>query len=140
MLLFSGLPGFLFFAWLSLPWSLFAIAFWGALVWLGLRKIKLGLLADGAVVIRGCAVVLLLVLGAIVPFVSGNEPDSVAAFAWFAVPVLLASLAIAAYRDHAKNGRHSIAVAAPVVALQVQLMIHGFLLWIGHIFSGGSPI
>ena len=140
MLLFSGLPGFLFFAWLSLPWSLLAIAFWGVLVWLGLRKIKLGPLADGAFVIRGCAVVLLLALGTAIPFVTGNGPDSVSAFAWFAVPVLLAGLAIAACRDHAKNGRHFIAVAAPVMALQVQLMIHGALLWIGHIFSGGSPI
>ena len=140
MLLFLGLPGFLFFAWLSLPWSLLAIAFWGALVWLGLRKIKLGPLADGAFVIRGFAVVALLAIGTAIPFLTRSGPDSVAAFAWFAVPVLLSGLAIAACRDHAKNGRHFIAAAAPVVALQVQLMIHGALLWIGHIFSGGSPI
>lgn len=140
MLLFSGLPGFLFFAWLSLPWSLLAIAFWGVLVWLGLRKIKLGPLADGAIVIRGCAVALLLALGTIIPFVTGNRPDLVVAFAWFAVPVLLTGLAIAAYIDHTTHGRPFTAVAAPVVALQVQLMIHGALLWIGHIFSGGSPI
>jgi hypothetical protein len=140
MLLFLGLPGFLLFAWLSLPWSLLAIAFWGAMVWLGLRKIELGPLTDGAFVIRGCAVAALLFFGTAIPFLTGNWPDPVAPFAWFAVPVLLTGLAISAYRDHTKSGRHFIAVAAPVVALQVQLMIHGALLWIGHIFSGGSPI
>jgi hypothetical protein len=140
MLLFSGLPGFLFFASFSMPWSLLAIAFWGVLVWLGLRKINLGPLADGAIVIRGCAVVLLLAVGMIIPFLTNKGPGSVAAFAWFAIPVLLTGLAVAACIDHKKHGRPFTAVAAPVVALQVQLMIHGFLLWIGHIFSGGSPI
>lgn len=140
MLLFSGLPGFLFLACLSLPWSLLAIAFWGVLVWLAFRNITLGPLADAAIVLRGCAVVLLLTFGTIIPFVVKNGPDPLTVFAWFAVPVLLTGLAVAAYTDHGKHGRHFIAVAAPVVALQVQLMIHGALLWIGHIFSGGSPI
>lgn len=140
MLLFTGLPGFFMFALHSLPWSLLAIGAWSFVTWQGLRKIDLGPLADGSFVLRGCGVAALLLVGIAIPLLTRSWPASATAFAWFGIPVLLAGFGIAAYREHARRGRRFIAIAAPAVALQIQLMIHGALLWIGHIFSGGSPI
>jgi len=140
MLLFTGLPGFFLFALHSLPWSLLAIGAWSLVSWQVLRKIDLGPLADGAFVLRGCGVAALLLVGIAIPLLTRSWPAPAAAFAWFGIPVLLAAFAIAACREHARRGRRLIAIAVPAIALQIQLMIHGALLWIGHIFSGGSPI
>ena len=140
MLLFTGLPGFFLFALYSLPWSLLAIVAWSLIVWLGLQKIDLGPLADGSFVLRSGGVAALLLVGVAVPLVTRSWPDPATTFAWFGIPVLLAGFAVAAYREHARRGRRFIAMAVPAAALQIQLMIHGALLWIGHIFSGGSPI
>ncbi len=140
MLLFTGLPGFFLFAGHTLPWSFAAIAFWGLLAWWSLRKADLGPLADGAIVIRGFGAGLLLLIGLALPFLTRSWPDPVSTVAWFAPPTLLAALAITAARDHASHGRRLVALLVPVVALQLQLMLLGLLMFMGHVFSGGSPI
>ena len=140
MLLFTGLPGFFLFAGHTLPWSFAAIAFWGLLAWWSLRKADLGPLADGAIVIRGFGAGLLLLIGLALPFLTRSWPDPVSTLAWFAPPTLLAALAITTARDHARHGRRLVAWLVPVVALQLQLMLLGLLMFMGHVFSGGSPI
>ncbi|MNE66689.1 hypothetical protein D3C80_1622530 [compost metagenome] len=140
MLLFTGLPGFLFFAGHSLPWSLVAIALWSLLAWLGLRKTDLGPLSDGAVVIRGFGAGLLLLVGFALPFLTRSWLDPVSTLAWFAPPTLLAALAVTAAHDHAHHGRRLIALLVPSLAYQLQLMLLGLLMFMGHVFSGGSPI
>lgn len=140
MLFFAGLPGFLLAASHSLPWSLVAIAFWGLLAWQGLKRIALGPLADGAVVIRGLSAGLLLIAGLLLPLLTRSWPEPVATFAWFAPPTLLTALAVAAARDHVRCGRGLMAWVVAAVVLQLQLMLLGLLMFMGHVFTGGSPI
>ena len=50
------------------------------------------------------------------------------------------ALAIFGSREHAHHGRGVIAILVPLAAFQIQLMIYGAMLFIAHIFNGGSPI
>ncbi|WP_427791479.1 hypothetical protein [Brevundimonas diminuta] len=140
MILFTGLPGFFFAAFQSLPWSLVAIAFWSVLAWQGLKRTRLGPLTEGELVIRGIGAGLLLITGLTLPFLTRSWPDAASTFLWFAPPTLLIGLAVTAAKDHTQHGRRLIAWLIPIALLQLQLMLLSLLMYIGDVFTGGSPI
>ena len=140
MLLIFGIPGFLQFALVSMPWSALALAIWGIMIWRLLRRKPDGEPELGAFAARGCAAVPLLLSGALIPWLTALWPAPLAALLFWAAPALLAALAVSGSREHAYYGRGAVSILAPLAAFQVQLMVHGALLFIGHILNGGSPI
>ena len=140
MLLILGIPGFLQAAWVSLPWSGLALAVWGVILWRLTAQTRGKTPEQGAFAARGCAVAPLLVSGLFISWLTARWPDPLSALLFWAPPALLLALAIFGSREHAHHGRGGIAIFVPLAAFQIQLMIYGALLFIGHIFNGGSPI
>lgn len=140
MLLVLGLPGFVQYALLTLPWSALALSLWGVAVWRLVGKRPPGPPEAGAGAVRGCAAPLLLGTGVLVPWLTAFWHPAASALVFWAVPGLLVAMALMARREHLARGRGLLASVAPLVAFQVQLMVYGVLLWVGHILNGGSPI